>query len=485
MKETIKISIGGLAFTFDIDAYDRLSFYLNNLKEIYESKEDGNEIISDIEYRISELLQIQTGNKDESINLENIDYIIGIVGNPSDFYADDERDSKTYSDKIREAENKKVKKKLYRDLDNKIIGGVCSGLGQYIKTDPVLIRIIALILVFCGNIFIHKLSLYTILFYLILWAIVPAAKSIQQKIDMHNKGYSFDEFEQRKSRKQELRGTTLGRILLTILKTSCSIILFIIGLSILIIPIIWIYFSYIFSIPSIGNIAETLGLSSWNTNTSLLFISVIPAILIIFIGIRLLTKFKKVDFTIMGIGLLIWIASLTFFSKEGTNKLKEYKVKAEYNKEFDIDQKYDTLYINIDKLYNDANPFFPYTNIYIMSDEPFSWFLLPKIKIIKDENFKDLKISITNYAWARNYNQAKGIAQKENNTINLNDSILRLEPHLFTKRNNFDRIFSEITIYTPINKEVKLDETIKEWIEIDKDPNNKKYKDRYAFSYSF
>ena len=483
MKETIKISIGGLAFILNIDAYDRLSYYLDSIKEFYENKEDGNEIISDIEFRISELLQIQTGGRDEAVSIENIDYIIGIMGSPSEFLIDEETNSQKKARTI--SENKKTKKKLYRDLDNKIIGGVCSGLGQYTKTDPVLIRIITLLLIFGGNIFINKLSFYTIIFYLVLWAIIPAAKSMQQKIAMFDKNYSFDEFNQKKGRRNELRGSVLGRILLKTLKISCSIILFIVGLSLAIIPIIWIYFSYVMSVPSIGDIAETLGLSSLNTNISILLISIIPAIVLVFVAVRLLTTFKKADLKIICFAILLWIVSFTFFSKISIGEAKEYKVKAEYNKELIIAPKYDTLYISIDKLYSEANPLLPNSHIYINSDKPFSWFILPKINIVKDENFKDLKISINNYAWAKNYEQAKANAKEDKNIIMLQDSILKLEPQIFTKQNNYDRRYSEITIYTPINKEVIIEESIKEWIEMDRNPSNREYRQRYAFTYTF
>lgn len=481
MKETVKISIGGLAFILDQDAYIKLNNYLDALKEYYQNKEDGIEITKDIESRIADLLQIQTTNTERIINIDDINYIIKIIGNPDDLTEDDDAETKIKSN----SDTKKDKKKLYRDLDNKIFGGVCGGLGQYFKTDPIIIRIVAILLVFSGNYIYNKLSLYTIVLYFILWAIVPAAKSVQQKIAMLNKSFSLDELETRKIKRKELHGAKLGQILIKTLSIILGIILFIIGIALIFIPFILVFSTYIIGIPSIGDIAETFGLGFYNINISLFLILIIPALVLLFVSIRLFTKFKKRDLKVIGIGVLIWFASLTFFAKPTATKIKEFKVKAEQSKEFIIDQKYDTLFVSIDKLYNSANPIIPVAPLYVSSDKPFSWFILPKITVIKDENFKDLKIKIEKLAWSKNYAEANKLALEFDKTVSKNDSLLMLRPNVFTKQHNYNGQHYNISIYAPLNKEIIIREPIYMWLEIQNDSNNKKYHNQFAYTFKF
>jgi phage shock protein PspC (stress-responsive transcriptional regulator) len=164
MKKTEKINISNIIFHIDEDAYVLLKEYMEQIKIYFGKQEEGKEIIIDIENRIAEILQSKRSDVKEVINIDDINEIIEILGKPEDFASSD-KDNEEF------VVHKKTKK-LYRDSDNAVLGGVCSGIGAYLNVDPVIIRLLfVLLLVFYG---------VTAIIYLILWLIVPPAQSIAQ-----------------------------------------------------------------------------------------------------------------------------------------------------------------------------------------------------------------------------------------------------------------------------------------------------------------
>ncbi len=164
MKKTFSISINNTPFTIEEDAYHKLEAYLNTIKAHFAGTEDSEEIIKDIEARIaeklSELPHAITTQKD-------VESIIEDMGTINQF--DDE--AKTAS-----SLGTKTKKRLYRDTDSAVIAGVASGLGHYFGIDPILIRLIFIIIVLAGG--------SGIIIYLILWFIIPEAETTAQKLEM-------------------------------------------------------------------------------------------------------------------------------------------------------------------------------------------------------------------------------------------------------------------------------------------------------------
>jgi phage shock protein PspC (stress-responsive transcriptional regulator) len=174
MKITENINLGGTIFTIDDDALLKLQNYLNSIERYFGAKEEREEILTDIEARIAELFQTQLGKSKEVVTLIEIDKMIEIMGMPEDFVTfgtnrEDQHSGINYGQSP----------KLYRDIENKIIGGVCSGLGQYFKADPVIIRVLFVILTF--------FAAGGLLVYFVLWIILPPAVSLAEK--MHMKGY--------------------------------------------------------------------------------------------------------------------------------------------------------------------------------------------------------------------------------------------------------------------------------------------------------
>jgi len=173
MKATITINLNGLLFHIEEEAYKALKKYLDKTASYFKNKSESNEILNDLESRISELFKERLGKSREVINIDDIDYIISVMGEPEEIGTAAEN-SKNFREK--KSRSTFASKRLYRDPDNKVIGGVCGGIGAYFHIDPVIIRVIFLI-AFLGFGF-------GIIIYIILWIVIPEAISPAQKCEM-------------------------------------------------------------------------------------------------------------------------------------------------------------------------------------------------------------------------------------------------------------------------------------------------------------
>ncbi len=187
MKKTVNINLSGRVFYIDDDAFARLRGYLDRLERYFKKQEEGQEIINDIESRIAELLGERISNKSGVVSIEMVEEVIGMMGQPEDFV--EEGDEKGSEQKRTFYETyQKSKKRLYRDVDNRVVAGVCSGIAAYLNMDPVLIRVIFAILPF--------LSLGIIVpVYIILWIVVPEAFTTAQKLEMRGENVTISNIE--------------------------------------------------------------------------------------------------------------------------------------------------------------------------------------------------------------------------------------------------------------------------------------------------
>jgi phage shock protein PspC (stress-responsive transcriptional regulator) len=170
MKLTVSINLGGYPFHIDEDAYGELKGYLRSLERHFAAEESCSEIISDIEARISEIFRTKITAHKQVITIEDVFQAISIMGTPEDI---SENDKKTAKNKF----SSSGYHRMYRDPDNRIIGGVCAGIGAYWDIDPVIIRVIFVALIFAGGL--------GALMYLILYIALPKARTTAQRIEMH------------------------------------------------------------------------------------------------------------------------------------------------------------------------------------------------------------------------------------------------------------------------------------------------------------
>jgi phage shock protein PspC (stress-responsive transcriptional regulator) len=169
MKITVSINLGGYSFNIDEDAYAELKMYLRNLELHFAHEESASEILSDIETRMAELFRTKITSYKQVINIEDVRQAISVLGTPEDISDSDGPSS-------REKFSSPGYHRMYRDPDNRVIGGVCSGMGAYWNIDPVIVRIIFIALALAGGI--------GVMVYLILYIVLPEAKTTAQKIEM-------------------------------------------------------------------------------------------------------------------------------------------------------------------------------------------------------------------------------------------------------------------------------------------------------------
>lgn len=188
MTEIEKVSIGGYAFTLEKAASEEVGKYLKNLEAHYLGKPGGKEIMEGIEERMAELLLERCGRNGVA-TIADIQSLIGILGRPERIEADDPEPEQAQA---------RPQKKLYRDLENKRIAGVCAGLGNYFNFDVVAMRIIfcviTLALFFTGaDEGVWSLSGFAA--YAILWLAMPAARTAQERWAMKGDAGTLDDIQ--------------------------------------------------------------------------------------------------------------------------------------------------------------------------------------------------------------------------------------------------------------------------------------------------
>ncbi len=169
MKLTISINLGGYSFNIDEDAFAELKRYLKNLELHFAEEDSASEILSDIESRMAELFKVKLTSYKQVITIADVQQAISVMGTPEDISDNEKR---TAGDKF----SSPGYNRMYRDPDRRIIGGVCSGMGAYWNIEPWIVRVIFLILAMMGGL--------GILIYLILYIVLPEAKTTSQKIEM-------------------------------------------------------------------------------------------------------------------------------------------------------------------------------------------------------------------------------------------------------------------------------------------------------------
>ena len=170
MKKVINAGIGGRSFVIDEDAYFRLDRYLDRFRERTGMGAQAKDVMEDIEQRISELFTESLRSDQEVVNLALVNKVIAQLGMPDGNPEDDD-----FAATVDQAENP-PSKKLYRDPDSRIIGGVCGGLSYYLNIDPVLVRVLFFVSIFLGGMGFWL--------YIILWLVVPNADNAAKKCEM-------------------------------------------------------------------------------------------------------------------------------------------------------------------------------------------------------------------------------------------------------------------------------------------------------------
>ncbi len=154
MKKTLNVNIGSVAFVIDEDAYYMLRNYLDDVRSRFDVNEQA-EVMNDVEMRVADILSEAIASPRQVVNTDHVRRAIAIIGKADEF------GEKRWQEKRGVGGNRKLMRSRY----DKVIGGVCGGLAKYLNVDPLLVRIIMLVLLLCGS--------FGFWLYIILWIVVP------------------------------------------------------------------------------------------------------------------------------------------------------------------------------------------------------------------------------------------------------------------------------------------------------------------------
>jgi phage shock protein PspC (stress-responsive transcriptional regulator) len=361
MNKTININLGGYFFHIDEGAYQKLRRYLDAIaRSLSDDPQGKNEIISDIEARISELLSEKITDARQVVNEQDINDIIKIMGEPED-YSDTEE---SYSDSGYQYTSRPNKtKKLFRDSDDKFLGGVAAGIGHYFDVDVIWIRLAFILLFITGG--------FGVFLYILLWVLLPEARTTAEKLQMEGEPVNInniekkirEEFNNVKEKIKEGADTvsekfsnaekkykpkaksgfqefldTLGNIITAIFKVFgkfIGVIIIIVSASVLI--------SFVLAMFSIGSF-EILGISDeytqlppfmydsilphWLLAITTLVLVGVPFIILFTLGLRILSSNVKRLNKATSLSLLgIWIVALLIGSFALIENLTSYTYK--------------------------------------------------------------------------------------------------------------------------------------------------------------
>lgn len=334
MNEIKRCSISGVGFTLEKGAYNRLNDYLQSLRKSYGDNPDCDEILADIEARIAELILSAQSDPRTVVALPLIENIIGQLGSPEDISGDESKQQRAES---------RIPRRLYRDLENSKLGGVCAGLAKYFGVDAVWVRLIIfapLILLFlsgipglwwCSQLGANLFGIF-LLTYLILWFAIPGAKSARQKLEMEGETISASSIANKQTSTQEEQAkssvatvvTTFGRVVVVILKAVLGLMLFPITAFVfaILITIVGVLTSssgiLSMGLGDVGNMAEVVGDIGVPLLVCSLLLVMVPAAYVGYLIISLLIN-RKPRFWVLLVTLLAWILLLLGVIFSGVN----------------------------------------------------------------------------------------------------------------------------------------------------------------------
>jgi phage shock protein PspC (stress-responsive transcriptional regulator) len=488
MNKTVNINLGGMFFHIDEDAYQKLTRYFDAIKRSLNNSSGHDEIIKDIEMRVSELLNEKQKSDKHVVGLKDVDEVIAVMGQPEDYIIEDElKGSQTYTDNTT-----RRTKKLYRDKEKGMIGGVASGLGHYFGIDAVWIRIVLILLVFAG-------FGTGILAYIILWIVTPEAITTSEKLEMTGepvnisniekkvreefesvsgkiKNADYDKFGNQIKTGAEKIGSSFGDFIMTVFKVFAKflgVILIIMGIATLISLLIAVFTlgsSDFIDVPwqsfiEAGNFTDY---PIWSFGLLMFFAVGIPFFFLTLLGFKLLSPSMKSIGNIAKYTLLaLWIIAIAILISIGIKQASEvaYEGKTVQKETINL-MPNDTLFVKF--RFNDY-----YTkniddreNFKFVQDSANTQLIYSnnvRLQILHTDE-KLPFIQIEKMARGKSFQDAKQRAEKIKYAIKIEGNHLILDNYLLTEvSNKFRDQEVEVFLYLPEGTLLKPDASVQNY----------------------
>lgn len=429
MNKTTNIHLAQTLFSLDENAYSLLKNYLDNLERLFKNTEGAKDILEDIEARIAELFTDLKKDELYVISVEDVEQVIETLGTPEDLAGEEETNetSSSYNGT----------KKLFRDPDDRFLGGVAGGLSHYIGLDSVWIRLIMLILFFSsvGGV---------VLVYVLLWVLIPEAKTTADKLMMKGEPVNVstikkkikEEIDQVGDKVKDVDYENLGNqikkkskdfsdLLLKLARGVVKLLTLLIGVFLLFMSSVVLLIIFVSTI--IGSVFSAIvpqeimqfGLSLdipiFILGFFALLIIGIPFIFLFTLGLQLLAQNKSVMSRLTRLVLLgLWILSLITLIVFGIIESKSFAINAKSTQNISWEQQtQDTLkiYLNEEHKYDETVTVF--NHFTLVEDEDGDKFRLDNnVRLwIGDNNDNTLEMNIEKNA--RGWNQSKATKNTE------------------------------------------------------------------------
>ncbi len=413
MKKTLYINLNGFAFHIEEDAYDELKAYLDKIEKSFFDKEEAKEIIEDIEARIAELFRSSYSSNNEVITLGKVREMIRTMGEPQDIADVEEPQEEERKSRQHAKTESSYSKRLYRDPENRVLGGVCAGLGAYFNIDPIIFRVIFVIaVVFYG---------FSVVPYVILWIVMPRAVTIKQKLEMKGPaGYEkweqtlrdeyqevSEKFKNSKTYKNFNKGVYKGseqvgsflRNVIRILGGAIGIFIMVLVIALLISLAITLTFGVTF-FDFAGISTYITGLPHYFLSSSEITMGVIavmivvgvPLLLLFFLGFKMVFNFKTRNGLIVLLSIAIWIGGIVMLTYAIAHQSRNYREVNSFHQSQVIEEPVSkSIYIkaNANKYsFDSRNQLFEFNQLDIyMIDEQIFVMGSPRIKLVNGPEF--------------------------------------------------------------------------------------------------
>lgn len=472
MNKTININLAGSFFHVDENAYAHLQKYLDAVRATLSPEDSIEEIMNDIEARIAELFSESMTSNDQVITLSRVKEIIDIMGQPQDFDPEGAAESNA-------AEQYKSIKQLFRDEENKYLGGVASGLGHYLGIDCLWIRLIWLLLFFfsSGTFF---------MIYILFWILVPAAKSTSDKLKMKGQPINISNIEKRvkegydklsdnmksvdydKYGNQVKRGSNrVVEVIGNLLKGTLTVLAKLLGVLILIFSITTLL-GLAFGLFSAGSLefwgqadliqyyqaVSVAQIPFWALLTIVFLAVGIPFIVLFIVGLKLLIpNLKSMGWTPKILIFALWIASILALIFFGAKHATFSSVTGQFQREIPLPiSKNDSLTLTMNqsllsgrsserdddfkiKMDADKNPIIVTNNVRL---------------IVRSTQKEEGFIKVDSYADGATLDEAQDKAMQINYQIQYTDGVLELDPFLTTDlAHKYRDQHVEVIVYLP------------------------------------
>ena len=507
MNKTVNINLGGMFFHIDEEAYQKLSRYFEAIKRSLTNSNGQDEIIKDIEMRIAELFAEKHSAGKQVISLRELDEVVAVMGQPEDYRLDNEENEGPKTSFT--SQNKPIKK-LYRDKDGGMIGGVLAGLGHYFGVDKVWIRILFLILLLSYGVGLIP--------YIILWIVMPEAVTTSEKLEMTGepvnisniekkvreefdnvsekiKNVNYDEMGNQVKTGADRIASNFGKVFMAIFKVFAKVLGVLLIFSAL--PVLIMLLIGVFTIGTsafvefpwnefiqAGNFSD---FPAWTFGLLIFFAIGIPFFYLMILGFKLLiTNMKSLGNVVNYTLFALWIISLGLLITIGMNQMMEYSTEGRsVNKQTLNMNPQDTLqikFIHNDYYAKNVNEQTDFQIAQDSSDQSVLYSNNVRITIEKtDENLPYLQIE--KKAKGRNLGVAKEKAEKIQYGFKFENNQLILDNYILTDvKNKFRDQEVELTLYLPKGTLFKVDDSVENYDRSDDEFFNLHYSsDEYIY----